>query len=83
MDPSRLLLSLGANMNIQDNSKRTALHWAIEAHNVTAISLLLDKKTPLDIKNNEVGSYLPILELKNIGLYLITGTHMLPAVGSG
>lgn len=42
VDPCRLLLSLGASPNPQDNSHgNTALHWAILARNTTAICTLI------------------------------------------
>lgn len=53
-DPSRLLLSLGSSVALLDNNRNTALHWAVEARNAVAISMLLDKNTPLDVANDKV-----------------------------
>lgn len=42
LDPTRLLLTLGASTNLTDYNKgNTALHWAILARNTTAISTLV------------------------------------------
>lgn len=54
VDPTRLLISLGASVIIQDNNGNTALHWAVDARNVSAISLLLDKNASLDVENAKV-----------------------------
>lgn len=54
VDPTRLLLSLGASVDPRDNSQNTALHWAVEARNASAISLLIDKNAPLTVANNKV-----------------------------
>ena len=56
MDPARLLASLGASVITQDNHGNTALHWAIESRNVSAISLLLDKNASLDVLNEKVNN---------------------------
>lgn len=61
VDPTRLLLTLGASIKMVDNKeKNTPLHWAVTANNLTAITLLLDAgadvsalnardETPLDM----------------------------------
>lgn len=54
VDPARLLASLGASVVTQDNNGNTAFHWAIESRNVSAISLLLEKNTSLDVPNGKV-----------------------------
>ena len=54
IDPARLLTSLGASISHQDNNGNTALHWAVEARNVSAISLLLEKNTLLNVANAKV-----------------------------
>lgn len=41
LDPTRLLLTLGASVNVTDQQGNTALHWAILARNTTAISTLI------------------------------------------
>lgn len=42
LDPTRLLLTLGANTSLADPTQgNTALHWAILARNATAISTLI------------------------------------------
>jgi palmitoyltransferase len=53
LDPVRLLLTLGANPSIADNSHgNTPLHWAILARNKTAINtLILKGKASIDIPN--------------------------------
>lgn len=44
MDPTRLLLTLGANPSLTDTEQgNTPLHWAIIAKNMTAISILVTK----------------------------------------
>ncbi|CAL8079688.1 unnamed protein product [Orchesella dallaii] len=52
-DPTRLLLTFGANISIQDRmNKNTALHWAIQMKNSTAVSLLVQRNASLDIPNS-------------------------------
>lgn len=41
LDPTRLLLTLGASTNLADQQGNTALHWAILARNTIAISTLI------------------------------------------
>lgn len=41
LDPTRLLITLGASPNLSDHQGNTALHWAILARNTTAISTLI------------------------------------------
>ena len=53
-DPSRLLLSLGSSVVVLDNNRNSVLHWAVEARNAVAISMLLDKNSPLDVANDKV-----------------------------
>ena len=53
-DPVRLLLTFGASTSIQEKThENTALHWAIQAKNSTALTLLLKRNASLDILNNE------------------------------
>lgn len=54
LDPTRLLLTLGANPNLSDLTHgNTALHLAIMARNTTAIStLILQGHANLNIPNN-------------------------------
>ncbi|KAL1506043.1 hypothetical protein ABEB36_005478 [Hypothenemus hampei] len=54
LDPTRLLLTLGANPNLTDFAHgNTALHWAIMARNTTAIStLVLQGNANLSIPNH-------------------------------
>lgn len=52
IDPTRLLISLGASITLTDNQfKNTALHWAVYSMNLTAITLLLKSNADVDIKN--------------------------------
>ncbi|XP_035730374.1 palmitoyltransferase Hip14-like isoform X1 [Vespa mandarinia] len=52
LDPTRLLLTLGASHTLTDNLHgNTALHWAIIAKNNTAISTLVHHGASLDIPN--------------------------------
>ncbi|RWS29021.1 zinc finger protein-like protein [Leptotrombidium deliense] len=42
-DPTRLLITLGASLNLTDNKHgNTALHWAVYSRNNNAVSLLLN-----------------------------------------
>lgn len=53
LDPTKLLISLGASMSVQDDVHRnTPLHWALISRNPTAISILVTKGSPLTIKNS-------------------------------
>lgn len=52
LDPTRLLLTLGASHSLGDNLHgNTALHWAIIAENSTAISTLVHHGASLDAPN--------------------------------
>lgn len=52
LDPTRLLLTLGASHWLADNLHgNTALHWAIIAENSTAISTLVHHGASLDVPN--------------------------------
>lgn len=52
VDPTRLLLTLGSSHKIVDyKHKNTALHWAVYAKNLTAITLLLDAKADVEALN--------------------------------
>lgn len=52
VDPTRLLINLGSSINMADyKNKNTALHWAVYARNLTAITLLLDAKPDLEALN--------------------------------
>ncbi|XP_063980286.1 palmitoyltransferase Hip14 isoform X1 [Diachasmimorpha longicaudata] len=52
LDPTRLLLMLGASHSLTDNLHgNTALHWAIVAKNNTAISTLVRQGAALDVPN--------------------------------
>jgi len=44
MDPTRLLLTLGASVSVTDNNHaNTALHWALIGKNTYAVQLLIDR----------------------------------------
>lgn len=53
LDPTKLLITLGASMSIQDDVHRnTPLHWALISRNPTAISILVMRGSPLTIRNS-------------------------------
>lgn len=53
LNPTNLLISLGASMSMQDDVHRnTPLHWALISRNPTAISILVTRGSPLNIKNS-------------------------------
>ncbi|XP_076274210.1 palmitoyltransferase Hip14 [Rhynchophorus ferrugineus] len=64
LDPTRLLLTLGANPNLAEFSQgNTALHWAILARNTSAIStLILQGRANLNIPNNKGESPLQMIQ---------------------
>jgi palmitoyltransferase ZDHHC13/17 len=64
LDPVRLLLTLGASPNLQDESHgNTALHWAILARNPRAIHTLIFKgKANLDVSNQRGDTPLKLLQ---------------------
>ncbi|XP_045492169.1 palmitoyltransferase Hip14 isoform X2 [Colias croceus] len=64
VDPTRLLLSLGASTSPQDRSHgNTALHWAILARNSTAIcTLILYGNASLDVPNHRGVTPLTMLQ---------------------
>lgn len=52
VDPTRLLLTLGSSLKAADYKlKNTALHWAVYARNLTAMTLLLDAKADVEVLN--------------------------------
>lgn len=52
VDPTRLLMTLGASHKLTDyQHKNTALHWAVYAKNLTAITLLLEAGSDVDVHN--------------------------------
>lgn len=52
VDPTRLLITLGSSLKMADHKhKNTALHWAIQAKNLTAITLLLEAKADIEVLN--------------------------------
>lgn len=52
VDPTRLLLTLGASYKIVDyEQKNTALHWAVLAKNLTSVTLLLEAGADVDATN--------------------------------
>ncbi|ESO09131.1 hypothetical protein HELRODRAFT_169073 [Helobdella robusta] len=54
IDPTRLLLTFGANVNLKDNSNaNTALHWACIAGNYIAIIHLLESGSDIYMVNNK------------------------------
>ena len=55
LDPTRLLLTLGACSGAQDKFYgNTALHWAIKAKNHVAVNILVMSGADLHIPNNQV-----------------------------
>lgn len=55
LDPTRLLLTLGACSGAQDKFHgNTALHWAIQARNHVAVNTLIMSGADLHIPNNQV-----------------------------
>jgi len=61
VDPTRLLLTLGASHRLSDyEQKNTALHWAILAKNLTAVTLLLDSGADVDLVNSKDESSLTL-----------------------
>lgn len=64
LDPVRLLLTLGANPNLQDLTHgNSALHWAIMARNPRAIwSLVVKGNANLDLKNQRGDTPLQLLQ---------------------
>lgn len=64
LDPVRLMITLGANPNLQDAThSNTALHWAILARNARAIwSLVINGKASLDIRNSRGDTSLQLLQ---------------------
>lgn len=52
VDPTRLLITLGSSHKAADyKHKNTALHWAVYARNLTAITLLLDANADVETSN--------------------------------
>jgi ankyrin repeat protein len=61
VDPTRLLLTLGASYKTVDSKQgNTALHWAVSAKNLIAVTALLEAGADVDIKNSAGDSPLTI-----------------------
>jgi len=57
-DPSRLILTFGANVNARDRvNGNTALHWACTSANHAVTKLLLDAGTDLTLLNAHVSMH--------------------------
>lgn len=72
LDPVRLLLTLGANPNLQDVTHgNSALHWAIMARNPKAIyTLVLKGKSNMELPNQRGETQLQMLQ-QHIGRHWI------------
>ena len=51
-DPTRLLITLGASLNLTDKNRNTALHWAVYYRNRTAFHLLIKAGANIFIQNS-------------------------------
>jgi len=51
MDPTQLLITLGASLSLTDRNRNTALHCAVLAKNSTAVSLLLKHGANANFQN--------------------------------
>ncbi|XP_061466648.1 palmitoyltransferase ZDHHC13 isoform X2 [Rhineura floridana] len=52
MEPTRFLLKFNPSIKVVDDiEKNTALHWAVIAGNISAVDVLLEAGSSLDIKN--------------------------------
>ncbi|MDX2227249.1 MAG: ankyrin repeat domain-containing protein [Verrucomicrobiae bacterium] len=54
-----ILLSRGANPNIQDINGWSAVHWAVEKNNTNLIQILASNKSNIDIK--DIRGYTPLV----------------------
>ncbi|XP_066137592.1 palmitoyltransferase Hip14 [Euwallacea fornicatus] len=72
LDPTRLLLTLGANPNLTDFTHgNTALHWAIMARNTNAIStLILQGHTNLNVPNTRGESPLQMIQSQTGSMWI-------------
>ncbi|KAI4463292.1 palmitoyltransferase hip14 [Holotrichia oblita] len=72
LDPTRLLLTLGANLSLTDSTQgNTALHWAILARNTTAIStLILQAQANMNIPNHRGDTPLSMLQTQLGSLWI-------------
>lgn len=61
VDPTRLLITLGSSLKMSDHkNKNTALHWAVLAKNLTAITLLIEANSDVEVLNSNNESPLDI-----------------------
>lgn len=71
VDPTRLLLTLGASHKQTDyREKNTALHWAVFAKNLTATTLLLEAGADVDTINSRGDSPLTIARKNQSPLFI-------------
>ena len=67
-DPTRLLITLGASLNVCDDKHRnTALHWAVYSRNSNAISLLVNNGASLFAVNSSGDTPMDMAKKLRIG----------------
>lgn len=69
-DPTRLLITFGASLNLTDRNRNTALHWAVYYRNRTAFQLLLAAGANVFIENSSGETPLDIA--KKLRIYWFT-----------
>ncbi len=80
----KLLVSKGANLNVQDSLGNTALHYTAKANDDASVSLLLQLGANLNIPNNEGQFPLELMTSgKETEILLSHGRQFLPSIPSG
>lgn len=51
VDPTQMLITLGASLSLTDRNRNTALHCAVLSKNATAVSLLMKHGANPNFKN--------------------------------
>jgi len=66
------LIHADADINIPDNSGKTALHWAASVNNVDAVNILLANNANKDAQDDKVNIYIFLLFIDIWNPYRIT-----------
>lgn len=63
-DPTQLLITFNARLNLQDTKGNTALHYCVAYNNFTCLEILIERGASVDIKNHKVCFFLNITKKK-------------------
>jgi len=70
------LIHADADINIPDNSGKTALHWAASVNNVDAVNILLANNANKDAQDDKVKIYYGIQLANKLYILLTQSTNL-------